>query len=129
MCCLCPMRGGALKRTSDSQWVHVLCALLLGARFRDPVNKEPINVLAVNRSALQTGCSYCKQSSGAFLKCHDGQCDALFHPTCGLSTGAWFAVSKSENHAIEVCIGYEFIISARLTVIERTFELLETSII
>ncbi|XP_011498007.1 PREDICTED: lysine-specific demethylase 4C-like isoform X2 [Ceratosolen solmsi marchali] len=102
MCCLCPMRGGALKRTSDSQWVHVLCALLLGARFKDPVNKEPINVLAVNRPADELECCYCKQNNGAFLKCHDKQCNALFHLTCGLLTGAMFAISRSKSHELEV---------------------------
>jgi jumonji domain-containing protein 2 len=96
------MRGGALKRTSDSQWVHVLCALLLGARFKDPVNKEPINVLAVNRPADELECCYCKQNNGAFLKCHDKQCNALFHLTCGLLTGAMFAISRMKSHELEV---------------------------
>ena len=91
-----------MKRTSDSQWVHVLCALLLGARFKDPVNKEPINVLALSRPAVKLECCYCNQNNGAFLKCHDRRCDALFHVTCGLLTGAMFAVSQSENHEFEV---------------------------
>lgn len=102
MCCLCPMRGGALKRTSDSQWVHVLCALLVGARFKDPVNKEPINVLGVH---IPTGvqCCYCGQSTGTFLKCHDKQCNALFHLTCTLLTGASIAKSTTQRNRLEVC--------------------------
>ena len=90
------MRGGALKRTSDSQWVHVLCALLLGARFKDPVNKEPINVLALNRPT-PSECRYCQQNNGAFLKCKVDKCRKLFHPTCGLLSGAMFVTSSSEN--------------------------------
>ncbi|OXU30586.1 hypothetical protein TSAR_010232 [Trichomalopsis sarcophagae] len=102
MCCLCPVRGGALKRTSDSQWVHVLCALLLGATFKDPVNKEPINVLAIKRPSFDLECCYCKQKSGVVVNCHDQQCDARFHPTCGLLTGAMFAIASSESHGIEI---------------------------
>lgn len=104
MCCLCPVRGGALKRTSDSQWVHVLCALILGARFKDPVNKEPINVLAVNRPSFDLECCYCKQKSGVVANCQDQQCDVRFHPTCGLLIGAIFAIASSESHKIEVRI-------------------------
>ncbi|XP_058805432.1 lysine-specific demethylase 4A-like [Phymastichus coffea] len=102
MCCLCPIRGGALKRTSDSQWVHVLCALLLSARFKDPVNKEPINVLGIHRPVGEVQCCHCEQSTGTFLKCHDKHCDALFHSTCALLTGATVAKSTSERSRLEV---------------------------
>jgi len=49
-CCLCYVRGGALKRTTDARWAHILCALLLpGVAFKDSVCKEPISVLSVNK--------------------------------------------------------------------------------
>lgn len=28
-CCLCELRGGALKRTPSGRWVHIVCALAL----------------------------------------------------------------------------------------------------
>ncbi|XP_071452141.1 uncharacterized protein [Hetaerina americana] len=44
-CCLCLWRGGALKRTSDGRWAHLLCSLLSpGVSFRDVRCKEPIHV-------------------------------------------------------------------------------------
>ncbi|XP_046400725.1 uncharacterized protein LOC124167009 isoform X2 [Ischnura elegans] len=44
-CCLCLWRGGALKRTSDGRWAHLLCSLLApDVSFRDVRCKEPIHV-------------------------------------------------------------------------------------
>ena len=28
-CCLCKLRGGALKRTVSRRWVHIVCVLAL----------------------------------------------------------------------------------------------------
>ncbi|XP_014206519.1 lysine-specific demethylase 4C isoform X2 [Copidosoma floridanum] len=102
MCCLCPMRGGALKRTSDSQWAHVLCALLLGARFKDPVKKEPINALSVSRPAVEFECCYCRQCNGASLKCSKQNCNAHFHLTCGLASGASLVTPADSQSQIKV---------------------------
>jgi hypothetical protein len=53
-CCLCYVRGGALKRTTDARWAHILCALLLpGVAFKDSVCKEPISVLSVSKVNIQ----------------------------------------------------------------------------
>ena len=98
------MRGGALKRTSDGQWVHMLCALLLDARFKDPVNIEPINVLTVNQSSITSQCAYCNQRNGACLKCQE--CNRQFHLTCGLSSGALFLIVDSESDNLIVRINF-----------------------
>lgn len=94
------MRGGALKRTSDGQWVHILCALFLGARFKDSINMEPINVLTIDKTAVQLKCCYCMQGDGACLRCQ--KCDNSFHPTCGLSSGVLYIVSESDIPNLEV---------------------------
>lgn len=40
---LCNGRDGALKRTADDQWVHVLCALYMPeVSFGHPTTLEPI---------------------------------------------------------------------------------------
>jgi hypothetical protein len=44
-CCLCAIPWGALKRTSDRRWAHLLCSLLIyEVNFMDEDRREPINV-------------------------------------------------------------------------------------
>lgn len=107
MCCLCPMRGGALKRTSDGQWVHILCALLMGARFKDPIHKEPINVLTITNPG-KIRCVYCKQNQGACLECK--KCKNTFHLSCGLAEGSTLTIYyNAENQPkLEVTFFLDF---------------------
>ncbi|XP_059407842.1 lysine-specific demethylase 4C-like isoform X3 [Carassius carassius] len=47
-CCLCNLRGGALKRTSDDRWAHVMCAVgLPEVKFIDVVKRAPIDISAI----------------------------------------------------------------------------------
>ncbi|KAK9306803.1 hypothetical protein QLX08_002688 [Tetragonisca angustula] len=107
MCCLCPMRGGALKRTSDSNWAHILCALLLpGVTFKDAINKDPINVLTIKPDNVKQQCCYCGQKDGACLKC--SYCTNLFHPSCGLVSGATFTIPVYNSLELQVtCDGHD----------------------
>lgn len=101
MCCLCPMRGGALKRTSDSSWAHILCALLLpGVTFKDAINKDPINVLTIKPNIVKQQCCYCGQKDGACLSCNE--CGNLFHPSCGLVSGVTFTVPVYNSPELQV---------------------------
>ncbi|KAK0167640.1 hypothetical protein PV327_005011 [Microctonus hyperodae] len=100
-CCLCPMRGGALKRTSDSQWAHMLCALLItGVLFKDPVNKDPINVLGIRRDMVNKQCCCCGQYNGVCLKCT--LCGVFFHPYCGLVAGATFIIPAYNSQELQI---------------------------
>ncbi|XP_035515892.1 lysine-specific demethylase 4C isoform X5 [Morone saxatilis] len=43
-CCLCNLRGGALKKTQNDKWAHVMCAVALPeARFSDEAKRSPID--------------------------------------------------------------------------------------
>ncbi|XP_051560814.1 lysine-specific demethylase 4C-like isoform X2 [Myxocyprinus asiaticus] len=47
-CCLCNLRGGALKRTADDRWAHVMCAVgLPEVKFIDVVKRAPIDISAI----------------------------------------------------------------------------------
>ncbi|XP_071360351.1 lysine-specific demethylase 4C isoform X4 [Trachinotus anak] len=43
-CCLCNLRGGALKKTQNDKWAHVMCAVALPeARFSNEAKRSPID--------------------------------------------------------------------------------------
>ncbi|XP_043478952.1 lysine-specific demethylase 4A-like isoform X2 [Leptopilina heterotoma] len=101
MCCLCPMIGGAVKRTSDGLWAHIVCALLLpGITFKDAINKDPINVLTMKLGITKQQCCCCGQRSGACLTCD--KCGALFHPSCGLVKGATFVIPPYNAEELQI---------------------------
>ena len=50
-CCLCPMRGGALKMTSCNKWAHVTCALILPkVMFETFMHRKPIDLSSLQYS-------------------------------------------------------------------------------
>ena len=50
-CCLCVMRGGALKLTSDNKWAHVICAICLpDVTFENIAKRYPICVDYIDAS-------------------------------------------------------------------------------
>ena len=94
-CCLCPCTGGALKRTTDGRWAHIVCALWLpSAKFVIQQDMGPIDVsacvIASSGDADSPGaCSVCNKGDGCVVRCTGaefGRCGRSFHPLC-----AWYA--------------------------------------
>ncbi|XP_036439641.1 lysine-specific demethylase 4C isoform X4 [Colossoma macropomum] len=91
-CCLCNLRGGALKRTTDNRWAHVMCAVgLPEVKFVDIVKRSPIDVSAIPAQRYKLKCIYCrnrmKKLSGACIQCSCGRCPTSFHVTCAHAAG------------------------------------------
>ncbi|KAL1282483.1 hypothetical protein QQF64_001286 [Cirrhinus molitorella] len=91
-CCLCNLRGGALKRTSDDRWVHVMCAVgLPEVKFIDVVKRAPIDISFIPIQRYKLKCIYCrnriKKLSGACIQCSCGRCPTSFHVTCAHAAG------------------------------------------
>ncbi|KAK7126399.1 hypothetical protein R3I94_017772 [Phoxinus phoxinus] len=91
-CCLCSLRGGALKKTTDDRWVHVICAVAVAeARFVSAVEREPVDVSSVPDTRKSLKCVYChkttKQIFGACIQCSSDNCSTSFHVTCALLAG------------------------------------------
>ncbi|KAH7293041.1 hypothetical protein KP509_28G009100 [Ceratopteris richardii] len=87
-CCLCPVRGGALKPSViPDLWVHVYCAWFMkGIFFRDISKMEPAEgILSMDMSKFKQQCVICKQYHGACIGCWE--CDTTFHATCALRAG------------------------------------------
>nr|XP_015826271.2 lysine-specific demethylase 4B [Nothobranchius furzeri] len=92
-CCLCNLRGGALKLTTDNRWVHVICAIgVAEARFVNAIKREPVDVSAVPETRKNLKCVFChtkspSQNRGACIQCTYENCATSFHATCAQIAG------------------------------------------
>uniref|UniRef100_A0A3P9MKP0 Lysine-specific demethylase 4B n=1 Tax=Oryzias latipes TaxID=8090 RepID=A0A3P9MKP0_ORYLA len=92
-CCLCNLRGGALKTTIDDRWVHVICAIAVAeARFINAIDREPVDVSAVPETRKNLRCVFChskssNQNRGACIQCTYENCATSFHVTCAQIAG------------------------------------------
>ncbi|MCL7039605.1 hypothetical protein MKW94_025135 [Papaver nudicaule] len=84
-CCLCPVKGGALKPTTDNRWAHITCALLVPeVFFRDPEGREDIDCSRVPSKRFREVCYVCRSKNGCVIECSEPNCRLAFHVTCGL---------------------------------------------
>ncbi|XP_040002605.1 lysine-specific demethylase 4C isoform X2 [Xiphias gladius] len=93
-CCLCNLRGGALKKTQNDKWAHVMCAVALPeARFSDEAKRSPIDTSRIPMQRYKLKCIYCrkrcagKRQEGACIQCSCGRCPTSFHVTCAHAAG------------------------------------------
>ena len=50
-CCLCLLRGGALKKTEMGRWAHLVCAVTIPeVSLGDATTKEPVVTEGLTRS-------------------------------------------------------------------------------
>ncbi|XP_044877508.1 lysine-specific demethylase 4C isoform X4 [Mauremys mutica] len=91
-CCLCNLRGGALKQTTDKKWAHVMCAIAIPeVRFGNVTERTPVDTRRIPLQRLKLKCIFCRQRmkkfSGACIQCSYGRCPASFHVTCAHAAG------------------------------------------
>ncbi|KAM4876445.1 lysine-specific demethylase 4C [Thomomys bottae] len=91
-CCLCNLRGGALKQTKNNKWAHVMCAVAVPeVRFTNVLERTQIDVGRIPLQRLKLKCIFCrhrvKRVSGACIQCSYGRCPASFHVTCAHAAG------------------------------------------
>lgn len=91
-CCLCNLRGGALQRTTEHRWIHVICAIAVPeVRFLNVIERNPVDVSAIPEQRWKLKCIYCrkrmKRVSGACIQCSYEHCSTSFHVTCAHAAG------------------------------------------
>nr|XP_045005346.1 lysine-specific demethylase 4C isoform X1 [Jaculus jaculus] len=91
-CCLCNLRGGALKQTKNNKWAHVMCAVAVPeVQFTNVPERTQIDVGRIPLQRLKLKCIFCrhrvKKISGACIQCSYGRCPASFHVTCAHAAG------------------------------------------
>ena len=53
-CCLCNLRGGALKHTTNGRWAHIVCAMAIPeVLFEDVMERDSINIENISSARLK----------------------------------------------------------------------------
>ncbi|XP_014298758.1 protein AF-10 isoform X2 [Microplitis demolitor] len=94
-CELCPSRDGALKRTDQAGWAHVVCALYIPeVRFGNVTTMEPIILQLIPSERFNKTCYICEEQGrgsratvGACMQCNKTGCKQQFHVTCAQALG------------------------------------------
>ncbi|XP_057857928.2 histone-lysine N-methyltransferase ATX5 isoform X1 [Cryptomeria japonica] len=87
-CCLCPVRGGALKPTTTGQfWVHVTCAWFAReVSFLSEETMEPADgILSIRTKSFLQVCVVCNQMHGSCIQCC--KCQTQYHAMCAARAG------------------------------------------
>ncbi|KAK6135203.1 hypothetical protein DH2020_031048 [Rehmannia glutinosa] len=96
-CCLCPVKGGALKPTDVAPlWVHVTCAWFQpDVSFASDEKMEPaLGILRIPSSSFVKICVVCKQIHGSCTQC--SKCSTYYHAMCASRAGY-----RMELHCLE----------------------------
>ncbi|KAK8943819.1 Histone-lysine N-methyltransferase ATX4 [Platanthera guangdongensis] len=94
-CCLCPVKGGALKPTDiDSLWVHITCAWFQPTvSFANDIKMEPaVGILNIPAQSFMKICVICKQMHGSCAQCC--RCATYYHAMCASRAGYRMEVSS-----------------------------------
>ncbi|CAL0328850.1 unnamed protein product [Lupinus luteus] len=84
-CCLCPIKEGAMKQTTDNRWAHIVCAVFVPeVFFSDPEGREGIDCSKVPTKRWSEKCYVCDTCDGCALVCSELKCGLGFHVTCGV---------------------------------------------
>ncbi|KAL8143443.1 hypothetical protein V2J09_016475 [Rumex salicifolius] len=96
-CCLCPVKGGALKPTDvETLWVHVTCAWFRPeVSFASDEKMEPaLGILCIPSSSFVKVCIVCNQIHGSCTQC--SKCSTYYHAMCASRAGY-----QMELHCLE----------------------------
>jgi len=106
-CCLCPVLGGALKRTTVGSWCHLSCALWIPeVFFRVASGREAIDLTHILPHRLNHRCDYCGQSEGACNQCSELGCGRAYHITCGMKRAILLQYITGNKNEPDVVISY-----------------------
>ncbi|XP_067234801.1 protein AF-10 isoform X2 [Chanodichthys erythropterus] len=112
-CELCPHKDGALKRTDNGGWAHVVCALYIPeVEFANVSTMEPIVLQSVPHERYNKTCYICeeqgresKAATGACMTCNKHGCRQAFHVTCAQLAGLLCEEQGSDADNVKYC-GY-----------------------
>ena len=118
-CCLCLLRGGALKTTDGGQWAHLVCALSIPeVSLADTTKRGPVITDKITRARRKLRCQLCQtvvgnsrsRGHGVCVQCIHSKCCTPMHVSCALYKGLQvhtvntLSGFKCPQHSVSVCV-------------------------
>lgn len=101
-CVLCCQIAGAMKRTTNGEWVHAICALFTeGVFFEDANDMKPVNLAGVSESKKNKTCAYCLKAVGFCGLCAKSKCKTRIHVTCAQTNKCTIEVKRDRDDTID----------------------------
>jgi hypothetical protein len=126
-CEFCPSKEGAMKRTDNGKWAHVVCALYIPEiTFGNNRSMEPIITKNISQERFNKKCSLCElkndtssllndstsnladltsKSNGVYVNCNKSGCKHWFHVTCAQQAGL---LCENDRNSLTYCIYCRF---------------------
>ena len=105
-CYICRKSGGAMHRTQDNIFVHLICVFYtpeLSLNFSGPeVIVEGIS--RISRERAQLICTICGLSGGGCIQCSSRSCSISYHPYCAQQAG--YLLTSDEKRGQFLYVSY-----------------------
>ncbi|KAJ3286887.1 Bromodomain-containing protein 1 [Rhizoclosmatium sp. JEL0117] len=96
-CVLCPGKSGALKKSTDGEWVHVLCAIWIPeVLITNRVLMDGIDVRGIPKARISLRCFVCgnagrdsSEAKMACIQCCVDNCFTSYHVSCAVAVGLY----------------------------------------
>ena len=115
-CFICKQPGGAMRRTPEGCYIHLVCALYtpeLSLNFNQPeVLIEGIHRISRERAELV--CCICGQRGYGCVQCSSRSCSTSFHPYCALKAGYLLTTDEKNGVFLYLCYCQEHTEKKRL---------------
>ncbi|ORX49432.1 hypothetical protein DM01DRAFT_1338110 [Hesseltinella vesiculosa] len=78
----CPSTDGALKKTTQGDFIHVVCAL-----WNDAIRENDLPYSVPERLLNVKVCDICSKKTGLCVECERPKCTNRYHVTCAIKAG------------------------------------------
>lgn len=105
-CCLCLHEGGAMHRTIDGRFIHLICVYYTPELSLDLKGPEVLvrGMGNIDPERAQLTCCICGQKGAGCIQCNSRNCSVAYHPFCASKAG--YLLTSDEKHGRFMYLSY-----------------------